>query len=291
VTDRPVILDGGLSTQIQLRGGDMSGSLWSAKALLDQPEVVEQAHRDFVAAGSDVVITASYQVSREGFVSAGLTPQDADDALQASVAVARLATEGSNTLVAASVGPYGAILHDGSEYRGNYGLSQEFLESFHRARLEVLASCEPDFFAVETIPDVTEARAIAAVLADLPDIPAWFSFTASDEAHLPSGESIEEAVLAVSALPALYAVGVNCVAPQHVRGLVHRIGAVSDSPIIVYPNSGGVWSAGEETWLGGNPPDLADWFSQWGGDTVRIIGGCCGVDAAEIVNLARSISS
>jgi homocysteine S-methyltransferase len=290
-SDRPMILDGGLSTQIQRHQGDISGPLWSAKALLDTPQLVQQAHRDFVLAGSEVLITASYQVSREGFVSAGLTAKEADLALETSVLLAREASQGSATLVAASVGPYGAILHDGSEYRGNYGLSQEYLESFHRARVEVLASCEPDFFAVETIPDVTEAQALAVVLADFPDIPAWFSFTASDDAHLPSGETIEEAVLAVSAVPGLYAVGVNCVAPEHVGGLIQRIRAVSDTPLIVYPNAGGVWSASAETWLGEHTPDLPGWFSQWSGVGLKIVGGCCGVDAAEIQNLARAIQS
>lgn len=287
----PVILDGGLSTQIQIRGGDTSGSLWSARVLLDTPELVQAAHHDFVVAGSGVVITASYQVSRQGFMAAGLDAVAADEALRTSVVVARNATVGSTTRVAASVGPYGAILHDGSEYRGNYGETQEFLEAFHRERLEVLAHASPDFFAVETIPDVLEATALRTVLADMPEIPAWFSFTARDEAHLASGQAIEEAIAVVADLPSLHAVGVNCVAPEFVEGLVSRIQAVCDAPIIVYPNSGGVWSAGEESWSGDHPFDPTQWWDRWQNLGVDIIGGCCGVDAGDIQKLARSIAS
>jgi len=288
---RPVILDGGLSTQIQIRGGDTSGSLWSARALLDTPEVVQEAHLDFVRAGSDVVITASYQVSRQGFLAAGLEAVAADEALRTSVVVARNATAGLETRVAASVGPYGAILHDGSEYRGNYGQTQEFLEAFHRERLEVLAHASPDFFAVETIPDVLETTALARVLAEMPEIPAWFSFTARDEAHLASGEPIEDAIAVVADLPNLYAVGVNCVAPECVEGLISRIRASCDASIIVYPNSGGVWSAGVESWSGDQPLDLTHWWDRWRNTGIDIIGGCCGVDAGDIQKLSRSIAS
>jgi homocysteine S-methyltransferase len=170
------VIDGGLSTQLERRGCVLDGTLWTGRTLLNNPELIEQAHRDFIEAGAKVVITASYQVSRKGFQAEGLTAADADDALRKSVQVARIAAADTDVLVAASVGPYGAILHDASEYKGNYGLTHEELVAFHSERITVLASAEPDLFAVETIPDALEAAAVAAVLVAFPHIPAWVPF-------------------------------------------------------------------------------------------------------------------
>lgn len=177
LTDRPgiTIVDGGLSTQLEVMGYDISGPLWTGRALLEQPGAIEGAHRAFVEAGADVLITASYQVSRAGFIAAGLTADDADRCLLRSVEVARAAGAPS-TIVAASVGPYGAIGHDGAEYRGNYGLSARQLRDFHRPRIEILAGGSPDLLAIETIPDVREVEAIADILADFPLLPAWLAF-------------------------------------------------------------------------------------------------------------------
>jgi len=276
------VLDGGLSTQLEHHGAELAGVLWTGGALLHTPELVEAAHRDFVHAGAEIISTASYQLSRAGFIAAGRKPEEADQALLASVELARRATRGTNTLVAASIGPFGATTHDGSEYLGNYGVSQEFLENFHRERIAVLARAAPDFFAVETIPEITEARALGVVLADFSDIPSWFSFTASDDSHLPSGESIKEAVLAVVSIPNLVAVGVNCVAPEHVEGLAVSIKAVCGLPVIAYPNKGGHWDPESAEWANHGETSLVDWAPLWRDVGVRYLGGCCGYDATDI---------
>lgn len=281
-----VVLDGGLSTQLEALGADFSGDLWTGRALLDRPDIVRQAHKDFVDAGAEIITTASYQVSRAGFLEAGLSAEDADLALVRSVELARWATVGSDVKVAASVGPYGAILHDGSEYRGNYGASQEALEDFHRERIAVLASAAPDFFAVETIPEIIEAKALVAVLRDYPSIPAWVSFSCADDAHISSGETIEDAVRVVLELPGLVAVGVNCVAPEILAPLAARISAITDTPIIGYPNRGGVWDAASDTWVGHTPESLGQWAGQWVGLGVSFIGGCCGHGARAIAELS-----
>ncbi len=165
---------------------------------------------DFVEAGADVIISASYQVSRTGFVAAGLTSAQADDALRASVAVARQATDGTSARVAVSVGPYGAILHDGSEYRGDYGLTHRQLVDFHRERIDVLVDARPDLLAVETIPDLREAEALVDVLGEYPTVPAWLSFSGADGSHLWAGQRIEEAALVAAGAPNVVAVGINC---------------------------------------------------------------------------------
>lgn len=281
-----VVLDGGLSTQLEHLGADFSGDLWTGRALLDNPDIVRQAHQDFVDAGAQIITSASYQLSRQGFVEAGLSIADADRALIASVTLAREATANTAVRVAASVGPYGATLHDGSEYRGNYGIDQAVLEDFHRERIAVLASAAPDVFAVETIPEITEARALVAVLRDYPEIPAWISFSCADDAHIASGETIEDAVAAVAGLPGLIAVGINCVPPESVSALVTRIAAVTDIPIIGYPNRGGVWDAATNTWVGQTPLSLAQWMVELKDLGVAFIGGCCGHGADAIAELA-----
>lgn len=284
-----VVVDGGLSTQLEARGHDVHDRLWTGRVLLDDPSAITRAHRDFVDAGAQVVISASYQVSRPGFVAEGLSEGDADEALLASIAAAReAATE--DVRVAASVGPYGAILHDGSEYRGRYGLTHGQLVDFHAARLAVLAEGAPDLLAVETIPDVDEARALVDVLAGHPGLPAWMTFSAADEARTCAGQPIEEAVAAAASSPSVVAVGVNCTDPRHVTPLLHRMRTVTDLPLVVYPNAGGSWNPRTGAWddalAEGFSPALVEVWQQGG---AVAIGGCCGTGAGAIADLARHL--
>ena len=265
--DRPIVLDGGLSTQLTAQGADISGSLWTGRALLEQPGAVRAAHAAFVSAGADVVITASYQLSRSGFEAAGLTGDDADRALTASTRVAREAVAsvpGSRTLVAASVGPYGATLHDGSEYRGRYGLSRAALADFHRERLDVLVASAPDLLAVETIPD--GARTCA-------------------------GQPIEEAAAAVADVGSVVAVGVNCTDPRYVEELVGRLRSASGLSVVAYPNAGGTWDAVTERWAGETAePEgalAAAVVQSWRAAGASAVGGCCGTDARTVAALRR----
>ena len=296
--DGPVVIDGGLSTQLEVLGEDVSGVLWTGRALLDNPAAVTRAHADFVSAGADVIITASYQVSRAGFVRAGLSADDADAALRASTRVARAAAgsvPGRRARVAASVGPYGAILHDGSEYSGRYGLSRADLVAFHRARLDVLAGTEPDLLAIETIPDVDEVLAIVDVLGEFPGLPAWMSFSAIDGGHTCAGQPIEEAVAVAASSPSVIAVGINCTDPRHVAELVHRARATADLPVVVYPNAGGQWDAADGLWHGTDraDPELAfpaPAVQAWSEAGAVAIGGCCGTDAPAIRRIAQQLA-
>lgn len=294
----PVVVDGGLSTQLAVLGEDMSGILWTGRVLLDNPDAVQRAHADFVAAGAGVVITASYQVSRWGFEHAGMTGDDADAALRASTLAARAAVAGvpgSAAKVAASVGPYGAILHDGSEYRGRYGRTHRELVDFHRERLDVLAATGPDLLAIETIPDVDEAAALVEALADHPDLPAWMSFSAMDDARTCAGQRIEEAVAVASSSPSVMAVGINCTDPRHVRALVLRMRAASAMPIVVYPNAGGEWDASDGLWHGTAADGGAAFPDQvvrsWIDAGATAVGGCCGTNARSISRVADVLAA
>lgn len=295
--DRITVIDGGLSTQLERRGHDVSGHLWTARLLLEDPAEVQAAHVDMIDAGADVLITASYQVSRAGFQAAGLTSADADEALRRSVQVARRAVDaaGRRVLVAASVGPYGAITHDGGEYRGRYGLGHEELVAFHRDRLAVLVDAAPDVLAVETIPDVEEVRAIIDALRQFPPVPVWFSVTARDGGHLWAGQSIEDAARlvddaahAASAIPVV-AFGVNCTDPRFVSELLSRARSRTQLPLLAYPNAGGEWS--EDEWHGARiaghafPDGLV---RTWIDAGVTLIGGCCGTDDRDVARIGAS---
>jgi homocysteine S-methyltransferase len=286
------VIDGGLSTQLERRGHDLNDALWTARTLIEQPDAIQAAHADFIRAGADVVITASYQVSTPGFLAAGLTESDAHHALIASVEVARDAIHEANSprpvLVAASVGPYGAITHDGAEYRGRYGLSHQALVDFHRVRIEALTLAAPDLLAIETIPDVDEINAIADVLDG--SIPSWVSITARSSTHLWSGHTIEAAVAAINRVPGVRAIGINCTDPEYVGAILRTMREHTALPLITYPNAGGTWDPQTATWS--SPPvDLAAMVKEWKGIGAVGIGGCCGTDADAIAKIKSALTS
>ena len=282
------VIDGGLSTELERLGAKIQGELWTGRALLEEPAVVAEAHRAFALAGAEVVISSSYQLSRQGFEEIGLTAADADEALRQSIRVAKDAVAGTNAKVAASIGPYGAVLHDGSEYRGVYAVGQAELEAFHAERLAVLLEESPDFLAIETIPNVVEAKALAQVLKNV-DVPKWFSFTAGSSELLWSGEKVEDAVREIADLPNLVAVGVNCVAPELVSGLAERIKPLINAEIIAYPNRGGTWDSAAGVWLGNAPRELASWLDEWTAAGVTWVGGCCSTDSRDIASVKDAL--
>ena len=284
----PVVIDGGLSTQLETMGCRLDDPLWTARTLLDDPGAVIAAHRAFVEAGAGLVISASYQVARAGFVEVGLSPQDADRALESSIHAARSAVIGTTTLVAASVGPYGAISHDGAEYRGNYGLSLDELATFHDERIQVLLAAGPDLLAIETIPDLLEARALLEVLPA--DAWAWVSFTAGEDGNLRAGEPIEDAVRAVSGHPGVRAVGINCTEPHLVPKILSRMAQVTDLPLVAYPNAGGSWDSTTGAWVGPTQP-IALAAATWIEAGAVIVGGCCGTNASDIGLLADAVAT
>lgn len=279
------VLDGGLATELEARGNDLSGSLWSARVLADAPDEVLAAHEAFFRAGATVAITASYQASVPGFAEHGLSERQTRGLLRRSVEVAReAAARAGGGLVAASVGPYGAYLADGSEYCGRYGLSVRELAAFHRPRLEMLAEAQPDLIALETVPDVDEAAALMEALAAV-DVPAWLSYTV-DGGRTRAGQSLEEA-FAVGA-DRVVAVGVNCCPPREVAPALDVVRQVSGKPAVAYPNSGHEWNATAQQWTGRatfSPAEVSAWIRAG----ARFVGGCCRVCPAETAEIAKTV--
>ncbi|MCV7314817.1 homocysteine S-methyltransferase [Mycolicibacillus parakoreensis] len=283
-----LVTDGGLATTLEAAGFDLSDPLWSARLLLDAPTAITAAHREFFRAGADIATTASYQVSFPGFAARGVDAAQTAAMLHRSVGLARTAAAdvgGRRRWVAASVGPYGAALADGAEYRGRYGLSVAQLAAWHRPRLEVLAAAGADVLACETVPDVDEAEALVGLLADL-DVPAWLSYTI-DGRRTRAGQPLAEAFAVAAGAPQICAVGVNCCDPADVAAAIDIAAGVTDKPVIVYPNSGERW---ERTRWSGRPTFTADRAAGWVSAGARLVGGCCRVGPAQIAALADRLA-
>lgn len=281
------ILDGAMATELEARGCDLNDALWSARVLLEQPELIRAVHLDYFNAGADFAITASYQATVEGFAKRGLSREQALGLIKKSVQLAQEARDEfwakeenrigrGYPLVAGSVGPYGAYLADGSEYRGDYNLSEDELIAFHRPRIEALIAAGTDLLACETIPCLAEAQALIRLLAEFPGTTAWFTFTAKDGEHLSNGGRIADAAAFLDKQPQAAAIGINCTSPLYIPALIREIGKSASKPIIVYPNSGEVYDPAANTWHGETSCDSFGVQSKgWFEAGASLIGGCC----------------
>jgi homocysteine S-methyltransferase len=282
-----LVLDGGLATELEAKGYDLSDELWSARLLIDEPQAIKQIHTDYLAAGADCVITASYQGTISGFMNKGLTEREAEALLRLSVQLAVDArdefwSEPSNRagrlkpIVAASVGPYGAALADGSEYTGDYDLDEEGLVDFHRRRWKILAESEADILACETIPSYPESRALSRLLAETPRRFAWFSFSCRDQQKISDGTPIGKCAAHLNANDRVAAAGINCTSPRFIPGLIHEVRRVTSKAIVVYPNSGEKYDVDHKRWSGiADSADFAAASKSWCAAGASLVGGCC----------------
>ena len=293
-----LIIDGALGTELERRGYNLDDPLWSARLLADDPEKIAAVHTDYLRAGADCLITASYQATFQGLAHQGYTQRQAEKLIQSSVTLAKTVVDtfwaGSanrlnrlKPLVAASVGPYGAFLADRSEYTGNYGIGEDELVAFHKERLNALISAGPDILACETLPCFAEARALVRLLETLgvnsDRLPAWICFSARDGRHINSGEPIRDCAQWLDAKPCVTAMGINCTNPIHVLSLVKEIRSVTDKPVVVYPNKGEACSHLISP-RGGL--SFAEMAVQWAKYGAKLIGGCCHTTPDDIRRLA-----
>ena len=293
-----MMLDGGLATTLEAHGCDLDDPLWSARALLESPAIIKDVHRAFLDAGADCIATASYQATIEGFVARGCSLAEARGLIQRSATLALAArdefwayepnrTGRLRPLVAASIGPYGAFLADGSEYRGDYGLDESALYAFHAERWHLLAATDVDLMACETIPSLPEIRALLG-LVDETSRWTWVSLSCRDVRHLCDGTDVREVATLCDTVPKVAAVGVNCVAPSMVTGLVETLSRVTHKPVLVYPNSGEQYDAVEKRWTGVAEP--THWpLAEWRAVGAKGIGGCCRVPPGAIGDMRRRL--
>ncbi|KAL3812584.1 hypothetical protein ACJIZ3_013852 [Penstemon smallii] len=296
------VIDGGLATELERHGADLNDPLWSAKCLISSPHLIRRVHLDYLEAGANIIISASYQATLQGFEAKGLSKEEGETLLKKSVNIAcearylynERATKGSwdnsadgitpqphPILVAASIGSYGAYLADGSEYSGIYGdnITLETLKDFHRRRVQVLADSGADLIAFETIPNKMEAKAYAELLEEEAiKIPSWFSFSSKDGINVVSGDSIEECALIADSCEKVIGVGINCTPPRYILGLIKSVRRVTTKPILIYPNSGETYDAGRKEWVpstGVTDVDFVSHVGKWQEAGASLIGGCC----------------
>jgi homocysteine S-methyltransferase len=294
-----IILDGALATELESHGCDLNDPLWSARVLLEKPEAIEKVHGDYFRAGADCAITASYQASVDGFLKRGIEKPEALELIKKTVTIAKQArddfwreekgnSDRPKPIVAGSVGPYGAYLADGSEYVGDYGVSDQLLADFHFPRIKALVEAGADVLAFETIPSLQEAKVLASLLKEFPDTWAWLSFSLKDGDRISDGTGIEECALVFNDHEQIAAIGVNCTPIPAAKLAMSVLNRHTDKPIIVYPNSGETYDAETKTW---NGEEACCAFDE---DSVvlyeagaRIIGGCCRTHPGDIEALAK----
>jgi homocysteine S-methyltransferase len=291
------VLDGGMATELEQRDCNISGPLWSAHVLAESPETIEDVHLSYLEAGADCILTASYQVSAMGYAELGQPSSAAVAALRQSVDLAvaardRYRQQSSRPVwIAASLGPYGAALHDGSEYHGNYDVSFADLIRFHAERLAVIATTEADFVALESVPSLEEAEAIVEALHQHPMVHGWISFTCKDERHVSHGEKLAHCAEFLDRQKQVIAVGINCTQPMFIRPLIGELKRATRKPIVVYPNSGEGWDAEHRCWTGTS--DAAGFGSlarEWTEAGAQIIGGCCRTGPEHIRAIRESLA-
>jgi homocysteine S-methyltransferase len=295
------VLDGGLATTLEARGQDLNDELWSAKVLLEAPDAIRQVNLDFLAAGADCIASATYQASLPGFRKRGLSDNEGVELLHEAVRIAVEARDAfwnepnnrsgrHRPLVAASVGPYGAFLADGSEYTGDYDIDDDELYDFHHHRWHILAESEADLLACETIPSAREARVLLRLLCETPNRWAWLSFSCADKAHLCDGSLLVDAVRACDAEERVAAVGINCIAPELASSVIIEVRGATAKPILVYPNSGEQYNVDGRVWVGA--PEPIDWgqaSAEWHRLGAAGIGGCCRVGPDDIAEIRRQL--
>ncbi|HME38318.1 MAG TPA: homocysteine S-methyltransferase [Steroidobacteraceae bacterium] len=296
-----MVLDGALATELERRGADLNDPLWSAKCAIVQTDLIREVHLEYFRAGADVATAATYQATFEGFARRGIDQRSSAQLMRGAVALAAGARDEFwsgqanragrlRPLVAASIGPYGAMLADGSEYRGHYALDDTALADFHRPRLEVLAHAGADLLACETIPSLREAKVLADLLKETPEVCAWLSFSCRDGAHTCEGDDIGACAAELQRYPQIAAVGVNCTAPQYVVSLLRRMRDATDKPLVVYPNSGECYDASSKQWSGEpGMPDFGQWAREWHAHGARLIGGCCRTGPDDIRRVKRCL--
>lgn len=287
-----LVLDGALATELERAGMDLADPLWSARALMEAPEAILRVHRSYLEAGADIITSAGYQAAIPGFMAKGCSRKEAERLLRLAVRFVKRARDeyeaetGRRALAAASAGPYGAYLADGSEYSGHYDLSRRELADFHRERALILADEAPDLLAFETVPSLAEAEAIADAVSALPAGSAWLSFSCRDGETTCAGDRAEDCAAFLAGIPQIAAIGANCTAPAHIAALIGRFRAAG-KPVIVYPNSGENWNKETGAWEGA-PSDFGALAPVWNRAGARIIGGCCRTSPETVRALVRA---
>ena len=279
-----VILDGGFGTTVEQFGYDVKHELWSSNLIQSNPEAVYKVHKAFVDSGAEIILTNTYQASVQSFLNIGIDRATACTYLATAVELATRAA-GNRAIVAGSLGPYGAMLGNGSEYTGHYEETEADYIQYHKERLDILIEAGISVFAFETIPNIEEIKAVRTLLLDYPSIETWISVTLKDHDHLSDGTPLEAVIEVVNEIENVLAFGVNCTSVNVIDAAVDKLITLSAKPLILYPNSGRQYDAVHKVWIDREDASLVEAAPRWKEKGVKIIGGCCQVGPGEIKEL------
>ncbi|WP_334323579.1 homocysteine S-methyltransferase [Gilliamella apicola] len=295
-----MIIDGALASELQRRGCDLNDSLWSAKVLIEQPELIQQVHYDYFKAGADCAITASYQATPMGFAQKGIELEESIKLIKTSVKLAQQAKmqylndikEDKALLIAGSVGPYGAYLANGSEYTGDYQLSESEFIAFHKDRVTALIDAGVDILACETMPSFLEIKALVKLIQQFPMVNCWFSLTLKDQQHISDGTPLTEVIEYLNGIEQIVSVGINCIALEKVTPALEVLSKLTSKPLIVYPNSGEQYDPTTKQWHKNHHHNctFANQLDTWIKLGAKLIGGCCQTTPEDIVEIHQLLN-
>ena len=295
-----MIIDGALASELQRRGCDLNDSLWSAKVLIEQPELIQQVHYDYFKAGADCAITASYQATPMGFAQKGIELEESIKLIKTSVKLAQQAKmqylndikQDKALLIAGSVGPYGAYLANGSEYTGDYQLSESEFIAFHKDRVTALIDAGVDILACETMPSFLEIKALVKLIQQFPMVNCWFSLTLKDQQHISDGTPLTEVIEYLNSIEQIVSVGINCIALEKVTPALEVLSKLTSKPLIVYPNSGEQYDPTTKQWHKNHDHNctFANQLDVWINLGAKLIGGCCQTTPDDIVEIHQLLN-
>ncbi|WP_448904751.1 homocysteine S-methyltransferase [Gemella sp.] len=291
-----VVIDGALSTALEKKGMDLNHKLWTAKVLVEHPEKIKEVHKEYYEAGANIAITSTYQASILGFKDLGYSEEKAEEFIRKSVELAKESREEAvsdkDMWIAGSVGPYGAYLADGSEYRGDYAVDNQFLEEFHEKRIDILIKEGVDLLAIETIPNLEEIKVLLNILSNYPETVAWVTCSLKDSEHISDGSRLEDVQVLLEGNNQVVGYGINCVKPEFVAESIGLLSKNRSKKIIAYPNGGAIYDPSTKEWSNSDSSehifstDCLDWYEKG----CSMIGGCCCTTKDDIEILSKTLS-
>lgn len=295
-----MVIDGSMGSALEQLGANLNNRLWTARVLAENPDLVRQVHMGYFRAGADCGITCSYQATIPGLMENGFTEAEAEQLIRRSVEIFLRAREEwwenegkaagrAYPLCLAGIGPYGAYRADGSEYTGDYQISDEELDHFHRRRTELLAEAGADLLLFETQPSLHEALIEAKIVEEL-ERDYWISFSCVDGKHTGKGDRIADCARVLSKdHPHLKMIGVNCTKPEYIESLIGELKQNTDLPIAVYPNSGETYDPVTKTWTAANGNlDFGAYALRYMKAGASAVGGCCTTVEQHIRQVVRA---
>jgi S-methylmethionine-dependent homocysteine/selenocysteine methylase len=288
---KPLLLDGGMGRELRFRGVDVPETIWSAGALMTDPDVVRQIHSDYITAGADIVTANTYGVIKDDLAKVGIEDRFAElNTLACHLALEARARSQRDVLIAGSLPPL-----RGSFRPDLVGPGDE-IEALYQEQADLLA-LHVDLLLCETMSSAAEGRA-AARAACRTGKPVWVAWTLHEirPGELRSGDSIDDAVAALDGLPVSGFLA-NCCAPERVTDAMPRLMSSGGEWIGGYANTFTPipqdWTLGGEKETDGlltlrsdlDPASYTAHVADWLAAGATVVGGCCGTRPAHTAKM------